>query len=42
MDGGFNEVKNKTTAFPPNCQTDGTGGRNPINETTALADLSDT
>jgi prepilin-type N-terminal cleavage/methylation domain-containing protein len=22
MDGGFNEVKNKFTAFPPNCQTD--------------------
>src|SRR4051794_14799291 len=26
IDGGFNEVKNKSTAFPPNCQTDGTGG----------------
>jgi prepilin-type N-terminal cleavage/methylation domain-containing protein len=37
MDGGFNEVKNKSTAFPPNCQTDGTTG--PIVEATAYADL---
>lgn len=36
LDGGFNEVKNKTTAFPPNCQTDNTG---PIIEATTLADL---
>jgi prepilin-type N-terminal cleavage/methylation domain-containing protein len=41
LDGGFNEVKNKYTAFPPNCQTDGatSGTTNPIVETTALADL---
>src|SRR3954468_17726859 len=39
MDGGFNEVKNKNTAFPPNCKTDGTGGTNPINEARVLADL---
>ena len=37
MDGGFNEVKNKSTAFPPNCQTDGTSG--PINEARVLSDL---
>src|SRR3954468_21822513 len=37
MDGGFNEVKNKSNAFPPNCQTDKTSG--PINENTALADI---
>src|SRR4051794_17366726 len=36
LDGGFNEVKNKTTAFPPNCQTDDTG---PINEARVVADL---
>ena len=35
LDGGFNEVKNKSTAFPPNCQTDKTAG--PISEATALA-----
>src|SRR5215218_3716092 len=23
---GFDEYKNKTTAYPPNCQTDGTSG----------------
>jgi prepilin-type N-terminal cleavage/methylation domain-containing protein len=39
MDGGFNEVKNKSTAFPPNCQTDGSGGTNPINEARVFADL---
>src|SRR5262245_58710278 len=32
IDGGFSEFKNKTTAFPPNCQIDGTGGTNPIND----------
>ena len=37
IDGGFNELKNKTNAFPPNCQTDDTSG--PISEATALADL---
>ena len=37
IDGGFNEVKNKLNAFPPNCQTDGTTG--PIVEATVLADL---
>ena len=37
IDGGFNEVKNKMNAFPPNCQTDGTAG--PINEARVLADL---
>src|SRR6187549_3955595 len=39
LDGGFNEVKNKSTAFPPNCQTDGTGASNPISEATVYADL---
>src|SRR5215470_4015230 len=37
IDGGFNEVKNKTNAFPPNCQTDGTAG--PIQESRVLADI---
>jgi prepilin-type N-terminal cleavage/methylation domain-containing protein len=37
VDGGFNEVKNKSTAFPPNCQTDGSAGL--INEARVLADL---
>src|ERR1700704_1998214 len=36
IDGGFNEVKNKSTAFPPNCQTDGSG---PISEARVLNDL---
>src|SRR5262245_17092954 len=36
IDGGFNEVKNKTNAFPPNCQTDSTG---PINEARVLGDI---
>jgi prepilin-type N-terminal cleavage/methylation domain-containing protein len=36
IDGGFNEVKNKTNAFPPNCQTDSTG---PISESRVLADI---
>lgn len=41
MDGGFNEVKNKSTAFPPNCQVDGagTGSADPINEAVVLADI---
>jgi prepilin-type N-terminal cleavage/methylation domain-containing protein len=39
IDGGFNEVKNKFSAFPPNCQIDGTGSSNPINDTRVLADL---
>jgi prepilin-type N-terminal cleavage/methylation domain-containing protein len=41
IDGGFNEVKNKSTAFPPNCQVDGagTGSADPINEAVVLADL---
>src|SRR3954469_2796258 len=36
MDGGFSEIKNKTNAFPPNCQTDGS---DPINEAAVLNDL---
>src|SRR4051812_40539099 len=41
MDGGFNEVKNKSTAFPPNCQVDGAGitSSDPINEAVVLADI---
>lgn len=37
IDGGFNEVKNKFSAFPPNCQIDGSSG--PINDQRVLADL---
>lgn len=33
------ELKNKTTAYPPNCQTDGTGATNPLNEADVLNDL---
>jgi len=36
---GFDEYKNKTTAYPPNCQTDGTGGSNPLKEADILLDL---
>lgn len=39
ISNGFDEYKNKTTAYPPNCQTDGTGAANPIDETTVLTDL---
>jgi prepilin-type N-terminal cleavage/methylation domain-containing protein len=34
--GGVEELKNKTTAYPPNCQTDGSG---PLDENTVLIDL---
>jgi prepilin-type N-terminal cleavage/methylation domain-containing protein len=37
IDKGVTESKNKTTAFPPNAQTDGTTG--PLNDTQVLADL---
>jgi hypothetical protein len=36
---GFDEYKNKTTAYPPNCQTDGSGAANPLNEADVLNDL---
>ena len=41
LDGGFNEVRNKTTAFPPNCQVDraGTASADPINDAIVLADV---
>jgi prepilin-type N-terminal cleavage/methylation domain-containing protein len=40
LDTGLMEYKNKTTAFPPNCQTDGgTGPDKPINELAVLNDL---
>jgi prepilin-type N-terminal cleavage/methylation domain-containing protein len=39
MDGGFNEFKNRYNAFPPNCQVDGIGGTNPINEARVLTDF---
>jgi hypothetical protein len=39
IDGGFTEFKNKTTAYPPNCQVDGTGTGNPISESRVLTDL---
>lgn len=39
ISNGLEEYKNKTTAYPPNCQTDGTGATNPIDETTVLTDL---
>jgi prepilin-type N-terminal cleavage/methylation domain-containing protein len=37
IDVGFNEYKNKVTAFPPNCQTDGTS--EPIDEVAVLNNL---
>ena len=39
IDTGFMEYKNKTTAFPPNCQTDGSGANNPISERDVLTDV---
>jgi prepilin-type N-terminal cleavage/methylation domain-containing protein len=39
MDTALMEYKNKTTAFPPNCQTDGPGTSNPLNESQIFADL---
>src|SRR5205823_4470323 len=36
ISGGVEELKNKTTAYPPNCQTDDTG---PLDEITVLNDL---
>jgi prepilin-type N-terminal cleavage/methylation domain-containing protein len=36
---GIQELKNKHTAYPPNCQTDGTGSNNPLDETQVLNDL---
>ena len=39
MDAAFVEHKNKATAYPPNCQTDGTGGDNPLNEAIIAQDL---
>ena len=41
ISGGFDEYKNKTTAYPPNCQTDGTGSTAtaPIDETAVLNDI---
>ena len=37
LDTGMMEYKNKTTAFPPNCQTDGTAG--PLDDAQILSDL---
>jgi prepilin-type N-terminal cleavage/methylation domain-containing protein len=40
--GGMDEYKNKTTAYPPNCQTDDkamTGGTNPLDEAGIYNDL---
>ena len=39
IDTGFMEYKNKTTAFPPNCQTDGSGSNGPLDEASILSDL---
>src|SRR6476620_9748859 len=42
MAGGIDEYKNKTTAYPPNCQTDDaklTGGTLPLDETGIFNDL---
>jgi prepilin-type N-terminal cleavage/methylation domain-containing protein len=39
LDSALMEYKNKTTAFPPNCQTDGTGSDAPLHEATVLNDL---
>jgi type II secretory pathway pseudopilin PulG len=37
LDTAMKEYFNRTTAFPPNCQTDGTNG--PLNDNAILADL---
>ena len=39
VSNGFDEYKNKVTAYPPNCQTDGTGTGNPLVEADVLNDL---
>ncbi|HEY3393723.1 MAG TPA: hypothetical protein VGK58_13515, partial [Lacipirellulaceae bacterium] len=39
MDEALVEYKNKTTAFPPNAQTDGTGTDAPLNDAQILADV---
>lgn len=39
MDAALVDYKSKTTAFPPNCQTDGTGSDNPLSEVQILNDL---
>lgn len=39
MDAAVKVYKDKTTAFPPNCQTDGSGSNNPLNEVQILNDL---
>ena len=39
VSNGFDEYKNKVTAYPPNCQTDGTGGSNPLVEIDVLNDV---
>jgi len=36
---GVDEYKNKFTAYPPNCQTDGTGSNGPLIETEVLLNL---
>lgn len=36
---GMDEYKNKTTAYPPNCQTDGSGNSFPIDEASVINDL---
>jgi len=37
ISSGIEEYKNKTTAYPPNCQTDGTAG--PIDDSAVFVDL---
>jgi prepilin-type N-terminal cleavage/methylation domain-containing protein len=37
ISGGVDECRNKTNAYPPNCQTDGTAG--PLDENTVALDL---
>jgi prepilin-type N-terminal cleavage/methylation domain-containing protein len=39
MDQGLVEYKNQANAFPPNCQVDGPGTDEPINEKVVLEDL---
>ena len=39
IDTALMEYKNKTTAFPPNCQTDGTGSDAPLDESQIFNDL---
>lgn len=39
LDGTIKDLKNVAGSFPPNAQTDGTGGSNPLNENAVFTDF---